>query len=358
MKKVTIAMVAERAGVSRGTVDRVLNQRPHVSPDQRQRVLDAIRELNYIPSKQRQAAAIAGEEPENRQILLGAIFPDEAGYIRREMMRGTADALRTLKSENVELITEICDTRMADEVAEYMTEMRRKGAQGILLRAEKDERTNQVIAELAEAHIPVITFNSDLPGSRRACFIGQDPAQSGRVAGSLMCRMLRPGDGIIAAIGNQEVDLHRQRLRGFSEVMYRHGFRGDRMHVIETYNDYLLTIQRIGEILREDRDIRGIYMANRSVVGCIEALRREGLSEEVRVIGHDISEATRRIRQLLVSEEVDFIISQNIYMESYTALMTLYRLVRDGVLPEKTIDFNEISIFCAENIGQYPEQGV
>ena len=51
MKKVTIAMVAEKAGVSRGTVDRVLNNRPHVSPDQRASVMEAIRELNYIPKK-------------------------------------------------------------------------------------------------------------------------------------------------------------------------------------------------------------------------------------------------------------------------------------------------------------------
>lgn len=32
-KKVMISMAAERAGVSRGTINRVLNRRPHVKPD-------------------------------------------------------------------------------------------------------------------------------------------------------------------------------------------------------------------------------------------------------------------------------------------------------------------------------------
>lgn len=44
-KKATINMVAERAGVSRGTVDRVLNQRPHVKPELRERIVRAMRSL-------------------------------------------------------------------------------------------------------------------------------------------------------------------------------------------------------------------------------------------------------------------------------------------------------------------------
>ena len=42
-KRPTIQMVAERAGVSRGTVDRVLNNRSYVRADVRERVLNAIR---------------------------------------------------------------------------------------------------------------------------------------------------------------------------------------------------------------------------------------------------------------------------------------------------------------------------
>ena len=47
-KKATIQMVADLAGVSRGTVDRVLNNRSYVRADVRERVLDAIRETGYV----------------------------------------------------------------------------------------------------------------------------------------------------------------------------------------------------------------------------------------------------------------------------------------------------------------------
>jgi DNA-binding LacI/PurR family transcriptional regulator len=48
---VTIGDVARRAGVGRGTVSRVLNDRPNVDPATRARVLSAIRELDYMPSR-------------------------------------------------------------------------------------------------------------------------------------------------------------------------------------------------------------------------------------------------------------------------------------------------------------------
>lgn len=63
-KRPTIQTVAERAGVSRGTVDRVLNNRSYVRADVRERVLDAIRETGYLsaargaPSNRRPAAEL------------------------------------------------------------------------------------------------------------------------------------------------------------------------------------------------------------------------------------------------------------------------------------------------------------
>ena len=47
MRKVTIQMIAERAGVSRGTVDRVLHDRPSVTPEIRERVQRLAKQLGY-----------------------------------------------------------------------------------------------------------------------------------------------------------------------------------------------------------------------------------------------------------------------------------------------------------------------
>jgi DNA-binding LacI/PurR family transcriptional regulator len=49
-KRVTIKRVAQEAGVSTQTVSRVINNRPDVAPETRQRVQEVIEELSYHPS--------------------------------------------------------------------------------------------------------------------------------------------------------------------------------------------------------------------------------------------------------------------------------------------------------------------
>ena len=49
-KRVRIKDIAERAGVSKGTVDRVIHNRGNVAPAVKQRVLEVMKELNYRPN--------------------------------------------------------------------------------------------------------------------------------------------------------------------------------------------------------------------------------------------------------------------------------------------------------------------
>lgn len=49
--RATIKMIAERAGVSIGTVDRVLHDRPYVKEEVRRRVLEVMEELDYQPNR-------------------------------------------------------------------------------------------------------------------------------------------------------------------------------------------------------------------------------------------------------------------------------------------------------------------
>ena len=58
--RATIKMIAERAGVSIGTVDRVLHNRPYVKPEVRERVLQVMEELDYHPNRMASALALSG----------------------------------------------------------------------------------------------------------------------------------------------------------------------------------------------------------------------------------------------------------------------------------------------------------
>ena len=133
------------------------------------------------------------------------------------------------------------------------------------------------INALEERKIPCVTFNSDLPGSRRLCFVGQEMNKAGRIAGELMSRCVPPGEGwcwrrwetgALTATG--------QRLEGFCSRMEERGFRPEQILTAETFNDYETTCIVVAEMLRDYPELAGIYMANLNVSGCAEAVRGRG----------------------------------------------------------------------------------
>lgn len=347
-KRVTINTIAERAGVSRGTVDRVLNGRPHVKPEIAERVLRTMRELGYAPPRAEQADALglsrsAVELPPCR---LGVLLTSESGYLRQELLRGIQDAQDFLRDFNIEFLVQKCETELPEEAVERLEVLAGQGVNGIAVCAKDHAAIVHKINELREKGVVFVTMNTDLTGCDRLCFIGQDLIRSGRVAGELMAKYLRPEDSLLIAIGNPEFNAHRLRLQGFCERLYERGFTGANIRMIETYNDYTLSYQKVRDALERTPSIRGIYMANHSVSGCVEAVRDMEKTGQVHIVSHDLTDSTRH---LLESGEIDFTIAQNIHRQSYLALLTLRDYIQRHILPHDQID-TPIEILCAENM--------
>lgn len=121
--KVTIVDVAERAGVSLGTVSRVLNNDAHVAPETRERVAGVVRELGYVAN--RQARGLKGSKTNS----IGIIVPDlGTGYIG-EIMNGV-DAELALNELDLMLFT---THRAAIKEANYVANMVQGMVDGLLL---------------------------------------------------------------------------------------------------------------------------------------------------------------------------------------------------------------------------------
>lgn len=118
----------------------------------------------------------------------------------------------------------ICETDIPGEVIKFLDELVDWGAQGIALCALNDITIEAKVGELADNGIPCITFNSDLPNSRRLCFVGQDYAKSGRIAAELLTKCIAPDARILALAGNLEYNGHRTRLDGFCSHMREKAF--------------------------------------------------------------------------------------------------------------------------------------
>ena len=345
-KRPTIQMVADRAGVSRGTVDRVINNRSYVKAEVRERVLAAIEELGYGLPREGLAAVLPAEPVE--PLRLGVVLPNWMDHTRVELLRGIAAARAELESYRVEVLVAECQTDIPGEVIERVDGLVAEGARGIAICAIADPAIESRVDSLAAADIPVITFNSDLPDSRRLCFIGQDYNKGGRIAAEMMSKLISPNGQLLAVAGNLEFTGHRQRLDGFCTRMRELGFPSGQIEVIETYNDYHVTRRKVTEALARNPRLGAIYMANQSVAGCADAVQGAGRTGQIRIICHDVSEHTK---MLLRERRVDLTISQDIFRQGYQPLMLLQGLLQRGIDP-RTVENKgpTIEIVCAESL--------
>ncbi len=83
----TIYDVAKKAGVGIGTVSRVINNSPQISPKTREKVLKVIKELKYQPSAMAQGLA------RKRTNIIACIVPFFTGYFYFELLNGVQQAL-------------------------------------------------------------------------------------------------------------------------------------------------------------------------------------------------------------------------------------------------------------------------
>ena len=343
-KRPTIQMVAELAGVSRGTVDRVLNGRSYVSAPVRQRVLAAIQETGYVSHREYHQQALQSAAA---QLTLGVLLPNWDNQFRAEVEQGIRMAQEELEDAGVRVLVRRCRTDLPGETLELLDELVQEGAAGLSICALNDRSVEERVAELVDTGIPCVTFNSDLPGSRRTCFVGQDVYQTGRVAAELMGKSVAPGARVLATVGNQKFDGHQKRLRGFLDRMEEMGFDRQGILVRETFNDYGTTVQVVSAALAEYPDLAGIYMANLNVSGCAEAVKAAGRAGQVRVICHDINEG---IRQLLLNGSVDYTIPQDFVQQGYAPIMLLKDFVRKGKTVDAARFASKIGILCRENL--------
>ena len=345
MGKVTIKMIAEKAGVSRGTVDRVLNNRSYVKAEVKEQILQIAKEMGYVSQRE---IHLREREEENKPLCLGVLLPSWS--FGQQFQEGIGTGIREAKEEleeaNVRIIVKQCRTDLPEEAVSLLEELRKEGAQGLSVCLLKDPSIEEALLRMAEKGIPVVTFNSDLPNSGRVLFVGQDIIQSGRLAAEMMSKCIRPGEKVLAAVGNMKFEGHRQRFHGFSERMAELGFPEEDLLTAETFNDYSTTLNVVGETLRSQPNLRGIYMANLNVAACAEAVRMYSAGDHICVICHDINPG---IRQLLKEGRVDFTIPQDFTRQGREPLIWLTSCLRDKTPPDAG-RFMSLQILCAENI--------
>ena len=337
--KITAQWIAEQCGVSRGTVDRVVNGRPNVAPAVRERVQKMINEYGYKTPAQRQAAR-AGQST----FRIGVILPSWDAFFIRRMREGIRVAIHNRGLNDIDVLVEELSNRSHRSYFEAIGRLEERGIDGLIVTAPDTVAMTEEIDRLVAAGIPVVTCDSDVRQSRRLYHIGQDMVKSGRVAAGLLAPYIEGAEGLVVT-GNREFTAHGLRVRGFLDRLHEIFGVGINAHVIESVEQYDLTYDGVLQQVRGNPRLRGIYMANESVRGCMDALERAKPSRKIHVVCHDL---TPHARQYLGEGRLDFIIDQDFSAQTTRAIEVLAHTLRTGEPPRRDIEYIHTSIITRE----------
>lgn len=172
---VTLQQIAEKAGVSRGTVDRALNNRGRIRPEVAENIREIAKQMGYQPNKAGRAMAMAKKGLKIAVIAQSVETPFMKGVIKGiEMAKTEVEGLGgTLEIHKIKGID-------AGKAVHIMENLRKREFHAIALMPSEDHLLRRTIDKFVQKYeIPIVTFNADLEDTRRICYVGQDAIQSG-----------------------------------------------------------------------------------------------------------------------------------------------------------------------------------
>lgn len=296
--RVTMKEIAERAGVHQATVDKVVHNRVGVSDEVRAKVQAIIDELGYKPNPTGRVLQRQGKKYRIYAILVDV---DALPYLKNGIEQG----LKEWAGFDIEVTHAVTGFQEAKRQSEYIDKAVLDKADGIILSPINADCVRRAIDRAVDAGIPVITTDSDIDGSRRTCCVSIDSAKASRIAGRLIGQFLN-GQGKIAIISSAiETENNnyyvRMREQGFTDFIRREYPEIEIVSCIESFEDPQITYRKTTELLKEQPELRGLYITCGGVAQVGRALIESGRADSIRVLCYeDYPEIVELIRQGVV----------------------------------------------------------
>jgi LacI family transcriptional regulator len=338
---VTIANIAQNAGVGTATVDRVLNGRSGVNSETEQKVRQAIKELG-APS------VVRGRPRSKNNFKFAYVLPAENSEFLDQLERHIAQTAGDFRHQH---ITEVTYRITTDDPAKFGMELSRiKDCDAIVLMAPDLPAVKLAINEHVRAGVHVATLFSDVAGSMRQVHIGADNRAAGRTAGLLLARMaqLPQRSNLLLLSQTTRMSSEIERRIGFAQVIEE---RFPNLQVIRgndiASNDDEASEQLISYLADIDvAKLSGIYAVGGAIKGVSRALKTLNITAQVPLIAHDLTVSNQ---SMLLDGSLAYALHQDVHYCVLTAARVLRGLC-DNVRGAPSVVQPRVEILTAENL--------
>lgn len=299
MRKPTLQDVAQAAGVSYSTADRVLNARGSVAPKSVLRVQAAIETLGYV--RDLHAANLS----KGRIYHFRFVLP-KADHSFFRALRQAVDQQQGLRRADRILISVAEVPALDPDALAAALEVEDIECDCLAVVATEAPRISAAIAALRQRGIAVITLVGDAAPEYRAAYVGINNVMAGATSGRLlrMAHFARQGC-ILPVLGSLNACDHRERLKGAANVLVKEAPALRLLDALVVHDRPELMRSSVEQALSDHPEITGIYSIGAGNRGLIDVLRGRAGPRPF-VVTHELTPTTRAgLEQGLVDAVID-----------------------------------------------------
>lgn len=345
-KNIRILDIAQKAGVSIGTVDRVLHQRGEVSEQTRDKILKIISEFDYRPN------ILASTLASKKTITFASLTPKVSGKdsFWSKPQEGIEKAINQLRQYGINLHSYHFKMEDPESFTKEANKLLESVPDGILMAPWGKKESLAFTQILDQRNIPYVFIDSNLADANPISFVVQDSFQSGFLAAKLIDYGIAPKSNILMihiTKNLQNANHLLQREAGFLNYFESVNNKSHRIIKMEVSPEDIETAKELSTSIARVNSIDAVFVTNSKV----HLVSRLFDSYEVRprIIGYDL---IPKNLNLLDHGKIDFLLNQNPIKQGFEAINLLFdQIVRKEKV--KSANYTAIDIITKENIKYY-----
>lgn len=328
---ITAKEIAALAGVSRGTVDRALKNRPRISRDTKERILKIAEQYNYKPNLIGKALVSSGQK-----VGVAVILTSVGNPFFDDVKNGIFAAVKAYEDYGIEInLTELKGYNPEELISAL--ENIQDGIENLIITPVDDEKLKGKLQELVEKGINVVLLSSDIDVKGKLSFVGCDCLRSGKIAGRMVGLLSEGHARLCIVTGSTLHPGHRWRVEGVSSVVREYSDIKI-VDVIENNDDNETAYLAMKAALNRNGDIDFVCITAGGVQGTLKAIEEDG--RKIKVCSFDDIPATK---EAMKNGKILVTICQQPYEQGYNAVKSIF----DKVIAKTHVEerqYSELSI--------------
>jgi LacI family transcriptional regulator len=263
---ITMKELAYMAGVSRATVDRVLNKRGRVNTGTEERISALAEKMGYQPNLAAKSLA-----KRNKNYKIGCVI-NRIG-IFEDVITGIKAATKVYSTFGISTVIKETKPFSAQRQLDLIDELTEEHINALVIAPVNDARVADKLNDLIKNGIEVVAITADIAGVNYLAFVGCNHVRAGRVAADLIALMTQGPANVALVAGSLKMLGHNQRIQGFKDVIREKYPYLKLIYVLENQDDDIISYNIVSGLLKEHRDIDVLFLSPVELLAAFGRLR-------------------------------------------------------------------------------------